>query len=439
VQPLIILIGKIRKYIFYFFIFLFIITLVYLLSLYSFKKVEELVSYRVEISRIYEKWLVVKSDALSYLKSDKQENIKAKLNQSLEIFERDFLFFSRTEFNALKKESPEIFENSRLLINSWQRVQKNIREILQTDSSFENFSRQIYWISNDTVVFEQHLKELLFWFDSYNRSQMLFHWRSFYFFAVVIILASLLAARLGRKYLKEKIEKEKTLDLMHSIVSERESERLKIALEIHDTIIQDLTFSRMLCRDLSDSLLRMDTQLKLDELTKIIMKAIKQIREITYDLMPPELGNNNIESIFSNYCRNFMNKSGINTILNVTGFKNIRINDSQRLTLYRILQECLTNSRKHSGAKNISVKLLLTYPYIIFRASDDGKGIDQNLIDKNPDQRFHFGLKGIQERVAMFDGETNIKNIPGRGFSIRIKMKLREIQDEKKLYCSNNR
>ena len=429
VHPLIFLTGKIRKYgkyVFYFFVFLVIISLVYILSLYSFEKVEDLVANRLEINRIYEKWLIVKSDALSYLKSDKQENIRAKLNQSLEIFERDFLFFSRTEFDILKRGSPEVFENSRRLILSWQTVQGNIREILNTGNDFEYFSRQIYWISNDTIVFEEYLKELLRWFDTGSSRQLLFHWRSFYFFAIMIILSSLFAARLAVKYMREKKAREKTLDLMYSIVSERETERLKLALEIHDTIIQDLSFSRMLCRDMSDSLLRKDTQKKLDELTGIIMKTTSQIREITYDLMPPELGQKNIENILSEYCRNFMEKTGINTKVIVAGFNNIIMSDTQRLTLYRILQECLANVRKHSCAGNVTVKLLLTYPYIFFRVSDDGKGAEECESEKTADHYIHIGLKGIQERVSMFDGEMNIKNIPGKGFSIGIKMKLKE-------------
>ncbi|MDX9801563.1 MAG: histidine kinase [Spirochaetia bacterium] len=423
--------GKYRKYFFYLIIFSIIITLVYFLSLSSFRKVEDLVSNRQEISRIYEKWLIVKSDTLSYLKSDKQDNIKAKLNQSLEFFERDFLFFSKTDFDRLKGESPEILENSILLLDSWQNIQKNIREILETPDDFENFSKQIYWLSNNTVVFEEYLKELLRWFDSYNSRQLLFHWRTFYFFAVLIIISSLLAARFTRKYIHEKTAREKTLNLMHSIVSERETERLKLAIDIHDTIIQDLSFSKMLCYDLHDSRLKYENKKKLDDLTAIIMNTTRQIREITYDLMPPEIDNVDIESVLSEYCNNFQDKTGIKIDLSVAGFKDIKMKNSQRLTLYRILQECLTNVRKHSCAENVQVKLLLTYPYVLFKVSDDGKGAENCEESKPSGHHLHIGLKGIKERVSMFDGEVNIKTIPGEGFTIGVKMLLMESENER--------
>ncbi len=424
-------IQKHKIHLFYFIVLVVITALVYLMSLASFNKVEDLISYRFKINSIHEKWIILKSDALSYLKADKQENLKAKLIQSLELFERDFMFFSKTEFNQLKKESPEIFTNSLLLLLSWQDVSKKLMEMIETSSELVYFTPQIYWLVNDTISFEEYLVEIIRWFDSYNRKQLIFYWRTSYFFTVLIILSTLLAIKLSREYLRAKKTSEKTFNLMHSIVSERENERLKLALEIHDTIIQDLSLSRILCYDLNNSRFKNETHQKLDELTKLLMKTTGQIREMTYDLMPPEVENKNIETIFSEYCLNFREATGINTELVVTGFKNYTMKKSQQVTLYRILQECLTNVRKHSGAKNVSVKLLLSYPSVIFRISDDGKGVDQTVPESKPVHHLHIGLKGIQERVNMFDGEMNIKNIPGKGFTLGIKMLLLESVNER--------
>lgn len=417
---------KYGKYFLYLVVFLLIITTIYMISLASFRKVEELVSYRFKINGIYEKWLIVKTDALSYLKSDKQENIKAKLNQSIELFNRDFMFFSRNEFDKMKQESVEIFNNSKFLMLAWQDVQKNLKEIIDTPDSFDNFSRQIYWVLNDTIVFEQYLKELLKWFDHYNSRQMLFYLRTFYFFVVIIILSAFLAFKFIKQYIREKRSREKTQQLINSIVTERETERFNLALDIHDTIIQDLSFSRMLCYDLSSSGIKKANQKKLEELTKIIMKTTGQIREITYDLMPPEIDNNDMENVLSEYCENFRNKTGIATELKVSGFKKLKMNKTQRLTIYRILQECLVNVRKHSNANSVKIKFLLAYPYIILRVTDDGIGADYSAIGSNTDHHLHIGLKGVQERVNMFDGEMNIKTMPGKGFSISIKMVLQE-------------
>ncbi len=185
----------------------------------------------------------------------------------------------------------------------------------------------------------------------------------------------------------------------------------------------------MICYDLRESDSNSSYRKKLEELTKIIMKTTGQIRDITYDLMPPEIGNDDIEKVLSGYCENFRKNTGIKTELKVSGFKNIKMDKTQRLTIYRILQESLINARKHSAAHTVRIKLLLTYPFIILRVSDDGRGAELSEIEKSTDHHLHIGLKGIEERVNMFDGEMSIKTMPEKGFSISIKMALQEAKN----------
>ncbi|MCL2704602.1 MAG: histidine kinase [Spirochaetaceae bacterium] len=422
--------SKIKKYYLYILVLPAVSILIYLLSLNILKEVEELMLYKSKIDNIYSKWIEMKSDALNYLKSDKQENIKAKLNKSIDIFKRDFSFLSDSKLNHFNKASPEVINNIMPVIILWDEIQLNMIEIAETPADFKYFTDQIYWLTNDTVIFEYSLKELIRWFDVYNKGQLLFHWRLFFLFTVIILGSALFVRIILKKYLKEKKAREKTLKIMNSIVSERETERLRLALDIHDTIAQNLSFSKMLCYDLNAQAPIGETMKTIDNLTEIITKTTSQIRSIIYDLMPPELENNSIENVFYDYCNSFQEKTYININLEIKEFQNISINKSQQITLYRILQECLSNVYKHSSAKNVNVLFSIDSPHIFLKISDDGRGLKPPVFETESSYQ-HIGLRGIQERIDIFDGEMEITNKPKIGYTICIKMVLKDTNDER--------
>jgi len=421
--------SKIKKYHLYFLVLPAVSLLIYLLSLNILKEVEELMLYKSKIDNIYSKWIEMKSDASNYLKSDKQENIKAKLDKSIDIFRRDFSFLSDSKLNRFNKAYPEVINSITPVIVLWEEIQLHMIEIAETPADFKHFTDQIYWLSNDTVSFEYNLKELTRWFDVYNKGQLLFHWRLFFLFTVIILGTALFVRVILKKYLKEKKAREKTLRIMTSFVSERETERLRLALDIHDTIAQNLSFSKMLCYNLNAQAPIVETMKTIDNLTEIITKTTSQIRNIIYDLMPPELENNSIETVFQDYCDSFQEKTDININLDIKDFQNISISKSQQITLYRILQECLSNVYKHSNAKNVNIRLFMNSPHIFLKISDDGIGLKPPVFESENTYQ-HIGLKGIQERIDIFDGEMNITNKPKKGYTICIKMVLKEPENE---------
>ena len=416
----------IKKYYLYFFAVLIASTLIYLFSLNVLREVEELISYKSKIDNIYSKWIEMKSDAVNYLKSDKQENIKAKLNKSIDIFKRDFSFLSDNKLNRFYKASPEIINNIAL----WKEIESKMIEMTKTPADFKHFTDQIYWLSNDTVFFEYNLKELIRWFDVYYKKQLFFHWRFFFLFTILILSSAFFARIILKKYFKEKKARKNTLEIMNSIVSERETERLRLALDIHDTVAQNLSFSKMLCYNLNASAPINETMKTIDSLTEIITKTTSQIRNIIYDLMPPELENNNIETAFHDYCSSFHEKTNINIDLDIKEFQNISISKSQQITLYRILQECLSNVYRHSNAKKVFVKVSINSPYIFLEISDDGTGVKPPVFGIENNYK-HIGLRGIQERIDIFDGEMNIINKPNSGYTICIKMVIKESDNER--------
>lgn len=84
--------------------------------------------------------------------------------------------------------------------------------------------------------------------------------------------------------------------------------------------------------------------------------------------------------------------------------------------LYCVVQEGLTNIRKHAGAKNINLNAYATPKYIIINLGDDGQGFDDNLRSNG------FGLRGMRERIKLINGEIQIHSILNQGTSIQVRI-----------------
>jgi len=98
--------------------------------------------------------------------------------------------------------------------------------------------------------------------------------------------------------------------------------------------------------------------------------------------------------------------------------------DSIDLTVYRCVQESLTNAMKHAGAKNIDVQVAATADTLALTVRDDGRGID-------PAQPLGFGRLGMQERVEALGGTCAIESESGRGTSVLIRIPLAHADQER--------
>ena len=110
----------------------------------------------------------------------------------------------------------------------------------------------------------------------------------------------------------------------------------------------------------------------------------------------------------------------------MVGFKK-RLNPEIETVLYRLSQEALTNTLKHSGAKHFKLSIIKSYPHIIFAAEDDGVGFETSEFIKHKDT---LGLLSMRERASMLGGSFSLRASKGKGTHIRIKIPLNESRHE---------
>ena len=105
--------------------------------------------------------------------------------------------------------------------------------------------------------------------------------------------------------------------------------------------------------------------------------------------------------------------TGIESVLQVEGDLS-SLSDSQKIVLFRVVQESLSNVRKHSDATKVSVSLRSKRTFVELTVTDDGRGFDPRLLDTE-----RLGLAGISERVRLLGGAVEIETTPGAGTTVR--------------------
>jgi signal transduction histidine kinase len=126
------------------------------------------------------------------------------------------------------------------------------------------------------------------------------------------------------------------------------------------------------------------------------------------------------------YCQDFSETYGIETTFDSGGIDLLSLDPDTEINLYRLVQEGLTNVRKHADASHVAVKLVAAYPNVILRLQDDGKGFDVNERLTNRTGEKRIGLTSMEERVRHLRGEMKIQSKPLQGTRITVRIPYQE-------------
>jgi signal transduction histidine kinase len=108
-----------------------------------------------------------------------------------------------------------------------------------------------------------------------------------------------------------------------------------------------------------------------------------------------------------------------------SSLKNIDLDKERAISVYRIVQEALTNVARHAGASKAAVKIRRQKSDLIVEINDDGVGIPQNKLTSDTS----YGILGMRERVVLFNGSIRIETKKGKGTQIKLRMPLERKND----------
>jgi signal transduction histidine kinase len=209
--------------------------------------------------------------------------------------------------------------------------------------------------------------------------------------------------------------------LSHQLVHTQEEERRAISRELHDEVGQMLTGLRMDLRALQKvhRTAPHDFDARLEQTRVLLEQTLQSVRDIAMGLRPSMLDDLGLEAALQWQIRQFERHHEIPVTLNVrANLDNLR--DRHRTTLYRVVQEALTNCARHSHARSIFIDLAETNETVQLVIQDDGRGITDK---SNPG----LGLIGIQERVRDLGGVFDVSSTSGKGATIKIELPVQEI------------
>ncbi len=200
---------------------------------------------------------------------------------------------------------------------------------------------------------------------------------------------------------------------MTALFDGQELERQRIARELHDGLGQMLVALKLKFENAVGA----DDATPLEQLPALrndFRRIIEEVRQVSYDLAPTGLAEFGLESSLTLLCREIRKNSSVRTEFASHGnFDGLP--EKTRNYLFRIVQEALNNSVRHSGASNIYVHLMESPGQVVLIVEDDGKGFDPNQDPGN-------GLQNMRERARLLGGTLDLETAPGAGTTIRVKI-----------------
>ena len=197
--------------------------------------------------------------------------------------------------------------------------------------------------------------------------------------------------------------------LSSRLMTLQDEERRRIAREIHDGLGQELAAAKMIL----DGILAKDpskpTRQAGADASQLVDRAIRQVRTISHLLHPPLLDEVGLISALRWYLEGLSERSGIEIQLEIEPSNLQRLMPDLETAIFRIIQEALTNMFRHSGARNGSVSVTESAGNIAVRVRDDGKGIEEPVIQLRPDS-VGVGIGGMRQRVKELGGSLRLSN-----------------------------
>ena len=200
-------------------------------------------------------------------------------------------------------------------------------------------------------------------------------------------------------------------DTVRRVVAAQEEERRRLALELHDETGQALTSILLGLKAIGGAETKEDAQRAEADVRGLVVQALQDVRALAVELRPSALDDFGLGPAVERLAQTFGERSGIGT--NVETHLAVRLTPELETTLYRVVQEALSNVVKHAGAERVSIVLAQRGSGVAATIDDDGQGFDESLI--RPDA---LGLTGMRERLALVGGTLEIESAPGSGTTV---------------------
>jgi two-component system sensor histidine kinase UhpB len=214
-------------------------------------------------------------------------------------------------------------------------------------------------------------------------------------------------------------------DLAGRLLTEQETERARIARDLHDDVAQSLAALSLKIRILMDEWREVGVSEignSLKAIESLAETIGNDVRALSHSLHPEVLRNLGLAEAAGSLCQEFQKKSGLAVTCHVGGGLD-SIRPEIAVCLYRIAQETLRNVCKHSGADRATVMIERKDGVLNLTVADNGQGFDRAALDENEQG---LGLISIEERARLVNGTVELCTMPGAGVVVQVRVPVAE-------------
>lgn len=245
--------------------------------------------------------------------------------------------------------------------------------------------------------------------------------------AAVLLLIIVLLYRTYRQKQKlqqqriNELEKEKQLTATEAVLKGEEQERTRLAKDLHDGLGGMLSGIKYSLNTMKGNLIMTpENQQAFERSMDMLDSSIKEMRRVAHNMMPENLVKFGLDAALKDFCNDINQTGALKVNYQSFGMQDAVVDQTMAITVYRIVQELINNTIKHSGAQNAIVQLSRSDRQLTVTVEDDGRGFDTGILR----QSRGIGWSNIHNRVDFLKGKLDIDSHPGQGTSVQIELNL---------------
>lgn len=232
-----------------------------------------------------------------------------------------------------------------------------------------------------------------------------------------------LESRVRQRTAELERERRDVQELSSQLLQAQDEERRRISRELHDSTGQLLVALAMnLTRLKSDQTYsNPDADALIDDTAAMVSEMSRQLRTMSYLLHPPMLDEAGLLSAVKWYIDGFSTRSSVQVSLDCDELG--RLPPELEITLFRLIQESLTNIHRHSGSNTALIRIIRDDKAVMLEVIDRGKGFSSTATSGDAHLKYGVGIPGMKERVRRFGGTIDISSNPG-GTTVKARLSL---------------
>ena len=243
---------------------------------------------------------------------------------------------------------------------------------------------------------------------------------------LIISLLSYLNYRHRQRLQQQRInelETEKQLTATEAILKGEEQERSRLAKDLHDGLGGMLSGIKFSLNHVKENLVMTpDNAQTFERSIDMLDSSIKEMRRVAHNMMPEILIRYGLDAALKEFCSEIDRSGVIHVNYQSVSISHAAIEQTTAVTIYRIVQELVSNTIKHGNAKNVLVQVHQSAQEKILAVTveDDGNGFDTDKLNQSEG----MGWRNIQNRIEFLKGRFDIQSSPGKGTSVMIEINM---------------